>query len=133
MSVVSGYFADDALAAMPHRYHGGKRQTIADGIHEGADYAQPNRELAGSMWNKFDLNGGGRSSNFGGSNGKQKWSIIVHQGMNHSIKDLWSSQSQQVDSFPYHLATGRKYRIFGFLRRNYCTNQNLCSAKQALL
>jgi hypothetical protein len=49
MSVVSGYVAGDALAALAHWHYGGKRQTMANCIHEIADYTKPNRELAGSM------------------------------------------------------------------------------------
>jgi hypothetical protein len=105
MSVFSSYFAGDALAAPAHWFYGGKQKVIADYGHEITDFTKPNRGLADCIMNKSDLNGGGRSSNFGGSNGKQT-SSIIGQGINHSYQDLWS-QSQQVDSLPCHLATGR--------------------------
>jgi hypothetical protein len=106
MSVFTSYFAGGALAAPAHWFYVGKQKVIADYGHEITDYTKPNRELAGCILNKSDLNGGGRSSNFGGSNGNQT-SSIIGQVINRSKQDLWSHQSQQVDSLPYHLATGR--------------------------
>lgn len=82
-----GFLAGDALSAPTHWYYGGKRQIVSDYGHEITDYTKPNRNLAGSILNKSDLNGGGRG------NSKNPLSI-VGDVINHGKQDLWSpSQS----------------------------------------
>lgn len=79
------------MAAPTHWYYGGLRQIISDYGHEITDYTKPNRYLAGSILNKSDLNGGGRSGWSGGTSQKVS---IVGDVINHGKQDLWSpSQS----------------------------------------
>jgi ADP-ribosyl-[dinitrogen reductase] hydrolase len=94
------YFAGDALAAPTHWYYGGKRQVVADYGHEITDYTKPHRELAGSILNKSDLNGGGRSSS---NQQKQQISSIIGQVINHGKQDLWSPNQ----SIHYHATLQR--------------------------
>ena len=89
-----GFFAGDALAAPTHWYYGGKRQVIADYGHEIKDYTKPNHFLSGSILNKSNLNGGGRSSW-----GSTSQSVsIIGDVINHGKQDLWSPNQ----SIHYH-------------------------------
>ena len=56
--------------------------------HPITDYTKPNQKLAGSILNKSDLNGGGRSK-FGGA-GSSSSKTIVGDVINHGKQDLWS-------------------------------------------
>jgi hypothetical protein len=56
-----GYFAGDALASPTHWYYGGFPQIKRD-YGKIVDYTKPVFELPGSILNKSNLNGGGRSN-----------------------------------------------------------------------
>lgn len=90
-----GFFAGDALSAPTHWFYGGERQVIAEYGGPISDFTKPNERLAGSILNKSDLNGGGRSS---------AWSsvatsrTIIGDVINHGKKDLWSPSK----SIHYH-------------------------------
>ncbi|KAG7368087.1 ADP-ribosylglycohydrolase-domain containing protein [Nitzschia inconspicua] len=90
-----GFLAGDALASPTHWYYGGKRQIIQDYGNAITDYTKPHKQLAGSILNKSDLNGGGRSK---GSNGKSFDKTIIGDVINHGKQDLWSPQK----SIHYH-------------------------------
>mmetsp|Transcript_31450 Transcript_31450/g.76117 ORF Transcript_31450/g.76117 Transcript_31450/m.76117 type:complete len:530 (+) Transcript_31450:141-1730(+) len=110
-----GFFAGDALSAPTHWYYGGRRQIKSDYGHAINDYTKPNYNLVGSILNKSDLNGGGRSKNImssrggtggwspfgkkGGGSGSSKdhsdVKSIIGQVINHGKQDLWSP-SQQI-------------------------------------
>mmetsp|Transcript_31449 Transcript_31449/g.76115 ORF Transcript_31449/g.76115 Transcript_31449/m.76115 type:complete len:523 (+) Transcript_31449:143-1711(+) len=111
-----GFFAGDALSAPTHWYYGGVRQIKSDYGHAIKDYTKPNYNLAGSILNKSDLNGGGRSKNLMSRSGTGGWSpfakkgggsgsgsgkdhsdvkSIIGQVINHGKQDLWSP-SQQI-------------------------------------
>lgn len=94
------FFAGDALAAPTHWYYGGTRQVIQDYGHEISDYIKPNYNLAGSILNKSDLNGGGRAK--GGSK-LNKDKTIIGDVINHGKKDLWSPRK----SIHYHATLER--------------------------
>ena len=89
------YFAGDALAAPTHWFYGGERQVVSEYGHSITDYTKPNWNLSGSILNKSNLNGGGRSS--WGSSGQGSKSIIGDV-INHGKKDLWSPNK----SIHYH-------------------------------
>ncbi|KAL3918576.1 MAG: hypothetical protein SGILL_004171 [Bacillariaceae sp.] len=89
-----GFLAGDALSSPTHWYYGGKRQIVNEYGHEITDYTKPNQKLAGSILNKSDLNGGGRSKGFGMSKGK----TIIGDFINHGKQDLWSPKK----SIHYH-------------------------------
>ena len=86
------FFAGDALSSPTHWYYGGKRQIVADYGHEIIDYTKPNRRLAGSILNKSNIYGGGRSG-YG-----SKSISIIGDVINHGKKDLWSP----TQSIHYH-------------------------------
>jgi len=79
-------FAGDALAAPTHWYYGGKNQIISEYGHKITDYTVPNKRLEGSILNKSDLNGGGRSRSMSTSNTV----TIIGDIINHGKKSLWS-------------------------------------------
>jgi ADP-ribosyl-[dinitrogen reductase] hydrolase len=88
------FLSGDALAAPTHWYYGGFRQIQGDYGSRGIqDYTQPKFQLAGSILNKSDLNGGGRSksasssSSSKDSNGKKV--SIIGDVINHGKQDLW--------------------------------------------
>jgi ADP-ribosylglycohydrolase len=102
------FFAGDALSAPSHWYYGGLRQIQGDYGPAGiAGYVQPVTKLPGSILNKSDLSGGGRSS--GGASSRRAKnansavpvpvpavlppSIIGHV-INHGKQDLWSPSKQ---------------------------------------
>lgn len=91
-----GFFAGDALASPTHWYYGGKQQIIQEYGGEIIDYTKPNRQLAGSILNKSDLNGGGRSKSFGMSKFESK--TIIGDVINHGKQNLWSP----TKSIHYH-------------------------------
>ena len=104
-----GFFAGDALSAPTHWYYGGLRQIKTDYGHPIKDYTKPNYNLVGSILNKSDLNGGGRSkstwSPFGRKGGgvdssssiainRHDVQSIIGQVINHGKQDLWSPSRQ---------------------------------------
>jgi ADP-ribosyl-[dinitrogen reductase] hydrolase len=93
------FMAGDALAAPTHWYYGGKHQIVQDYGRELTDYIKPKYHLAGSILNKSDLNGGGRSR--GGSRTSQK--TIIGDVINHGKQDLWSPSQ----SIHYHATLER--------------------------
>jgi hypothetical protein len=84
-------FAADALAAPTHWFYGGFRQVQR---HYGSagitGYTKPVYHLPGSILNKSDLSGGGRSS---WSTTSKKKTIIGHV-INHGKQDLWAPDKQ---------------------------------------
>jgi ADP-ribosylglycohydrolase len=90
-----GFLAGDALASPTHWYYGGKRQIIEDYGSEITDYTKPHQYLAGSILNKSDLNGGGRSK---GNSGRSLDKTIIGDVINHGKQELWSPNK----SIHYH-------------------------------
>lgn len=91
------FFAGDALAAPTHWYYGGFSQVRGDYGSAGiTDYTKPKRELRGSILNKSDVNGGGRSG--GGFFSKKPKQTIIGDIINHGKKDLWDANK----SIHYH-------------------------------
>lgn len=88
------FMAGDALAAPTHWYYGGKFQVIQEYGKEITDYTKPNYNLPGSILNKSNLNGGGRSGY--GSSRHEK--TIIGDVINHGKQDLWSPNK----SIHYH-------------------------------
>ena len=88
--------AGDALASPTHWFYGGKRQVISEYGHPITDYTKPNKHLAGSILNKSDLNGGGRSKSKGSSSADIK--TIIGDIINHGKQSLWSPR----ESNHYH-------------------------------
>jgi ADP-ribosylglycohydrolase len=86
------FFAGDALAAPSHWFYGGivqiKNYYGRNGI---IGYTKPVRQLGGSIMNKSDVNGGGRSKDLGK---KQFTKSIIGDVINHGKADLWSPQQQ---------------------------------------
>jgi ADP-ribosyl-[dinitrogen reductase] hydrolase len=80
------FFAGDALASPTHWYYGGERQIISEYGHKISDYTKPNKKLAGSILNKSDLNGGGRSKSMSTS----ITATIIGDIINHGKQKLWS-------------------------------------------
>jgi ADP-ribosyl-[dinitrogen reductase] hydrolase len=68
---------------------------IAEYGHPITEYTKPNTKLAGSILNKSNLNGGGRS--YGSSSNKSP-KTIIGDIINHGKKDLWSPNK----SIHYH-------------------------------
>ncbi|VEU36814.1 unnamed protein product [Pseudo-nitzschia multistriata] len=88
-----GFLAGDALASPTHWFYGGRRQVVSEYGHAITDYTKPNQHLSGSILNKSDMNGGGRSK-FGASSGPGSVQTIIGGVINHGKEDLWSpSQS----------------------------------------
>jgi ADP-ribosyl-[dinitrogen reductase] hydrolase len=86
------FFSGDALAAPTHWYYGGFRQIQGDYGSRGIqDYTQPKYQLAGSILNKSDLNGGGRSKSSSSSSkdSSSKKVSIIGDVINHGKQDLW--------------------------------------------
>jgi len=81
------FFAGDALASPTHWYYGGERQIISEYGHKISDYTKPNKKLAGSILNKSDLNGGGRSKSMSTSSST---ATIIGDIINHGKQKLWS-------------------------------------------
>lgn len=86
--------AGDALSSPTHWFYGGKGQVISEYGHPISDYTKPNQRLSGSILNKSDLNGGGRSK-FGSSS---KGKTIIGDVINHGKQALWSPR----ESNHYH-------------------------------
>lgn len=101
------FFSGDALAAPTHWYYGGLPQIKADYGPSGiTDYTKPKKELRGSIMNKSDVNGGGRSS--GGFSGmfKKRQTVdidIIGGVINHGKKEYWSPNK----SIHYHATLQR--------------------------
>jgi len=83
-----GFFAGDALASPTHWYYGGRRQIKKEYGHLIKDYTKPNRHLPGSILNKSDPNGGGRSKPE--SNTKNNIKTIIGDVINHGKLPLWA-------------------------------------------
>ena len=98
-SALWSFFAGDALSSPTHWFYGGSRQVQqyygAKGI---TGYTKPSYELQGSILNKSNLSGGGRS----GSKSNQQ--TIIGNVINHGKANLWSAGK----SIHYHatLASG---------------------------
>ena len=86
------FFSGDALAAPTHWFYGGERQVKAEYGHLLDGYTKPNHELPGSILNKSNLNGGGRSAYAKSKSGQQQ--TIIGDVINHGKKDLWSPTKQ---------------------------------------
>ncbi|GKZ00948.1 hypothetical protein MPSEU_001046300 [Mayamaea pseudoterrestris] len=84
------YFAGDALAAPTHWFYGGPRQVKQ--YYNGliSDYTKPSYTLQGSIMNKSNLNGGGRSSGSSSSNEKN----IIGDVINHGKASLWDPSKE---------------------------------------
>lgn len=91
-----GFFAGDALSAPTHWFYGGERQVIAEYGRPISDYTKPNYELNGSILNKSNLNGGGRSG--GWSSVKTTSQTIIGDVINHGKKEFWNPNK----SIHYH-------------------------------
>lgn len=91
-----GFLAGDALASPTHWYYGGRRQIVQEYGREITDYTKPHQQLAGSILNKSDLNGGGRSKGVGYGRSLDK--TIIGDVINHGKQDLWSPKK----SIHYH-------------------------------
>lgn len=85
------FFAGDALSAPSHWFYGGFRQVQQYYGPKGIqDYVKPSYNLEGSILNKSNLSGGGRSSVPASS----KETTIIGHVINHGKQDLWDpSQS----------------------------------------
>lgn len=91
-----GMFAGDALASPTHWYYGGFSQIQSDYGPGGiTTYTKPVTNLAGSILNKSDPNGGGRRSFFG-SNNRDK--SIIGDVINHGKLKYWDPNK----SIHYH-------------------------------
>ena len=83
------FFAGDALAAPTHWYYGGASEIRRDyGSIQG--YTKPVYHLPGSILNKSNLNGGGRSHGRSSSDHQ----TIIGDVICHGKKDLWSPTQQ---------------------------------------
>ena len=91
-----GMFAGDALASPTHWYYGGYSQIKADyGPNGITTYTKPKTNLAGSILNKSDPNGGGRRSFFGRGNESK---TIIGDVINHGKLKYWDPKK----SIHYH-------------------------------
>ena len=103
-SFYHSFFSGDALAAPTHWYYGGFPQVQGDYGPSGiTDYTKPKKELRGSILNKSDVNGGGRSSSSsGGLSGlfgkKVEEMTIIGDVINHGKKKYWDKSK----SIHYH-------------------------------
>lgn len=93
-----GFFAGDALASPTHWFYGGRRQVVAEYGHAIEDYTKPNEHLGGSILNKSDPNGGGRSKFGSSSSKKQKQVSIIGDVINHGKLPYWAPNQ----SYHYH-------------------------------
>ena len=90
-----GMFAADALAAPTHWYYGGFSQIKRDYGPSGiTTYTKPVLNLAGSILNKSDINGGGRRSFFERNQSK----TIIGDVINHGKLKYWDPKK----SYHYH-------------------------------
>lgn len=97
------FFSGDAVAAPTHWYYGGFSQVQADYGPSGiVDYTKPKLELRGSILNKSDINGGGRTgSTFGGFFGNKKQcaeKTVIGDIILHGKKEYWDKSK----SIHYH-------------------------------
>jgi ADP-ribosyl-[dinitrogen reductase] hydrolase len=93
-----GFLAGDALASPSHWFYGGRNQIVQEYGAEITDFTKPNQQLAGSILNKSDLNGGGRSKGGNNINGQSIARNIIGDVINHGKQDLWSPKK----SIHYH-------------------------------
>jgi ADP-ribosyl-[dinitrogen reductase] hydrolase len=97
------FFAGDALASPTHWFYGGFRQVQQYYGPAGiTGYTQPVKELAGSILNKSNLSGGGRSSTTARQSKDQPPTIIGHV-INHGKQDWWDPNK----SIHYHATLSR--------------------------
>jgi ADP-ribosyl-[dinitrogen reductase] hydrolase len=101
-----GFFAGDALAMPSHWYYGGPAQIQRDygsnkrgGSAGITDYTKPVYHLAGSILNKSNLSGGGRSTSASSrrtqnEDGTPLPPSIIGYVINHGKQDLWSPNEQ---------------------------------------
>jgi ADP-ribosyl-[dinitrogen reductase] hydrolase len=104
------FFAGDALAMPSHWYYGGPAQINRDYGKNGQgiqDYTAPVYHLSGSILNKSNLSGGGRSNGStprrtqnsnDNDNDKPLPPSIIGYVINHGKQDLWSP----AESIHYH-------------------------------
>lgn len=95
------FFAGDAVAMPSHWYYGGPAQINRDYGRAGiTDYTAPVYNLAGSILNKSNLSGGGRSGSTVSSrrataaDGSILPPSIIGYVINHGKQDLWSPDQQ---------------------------------------
>jgi ADP-ribosylglycohydrolase len=97
-----GIFAGDALAAPTHWFYGGYPQIVQIYGRPGiTTYTRPVFELPGSILNKSNLSGGGRSTTtttFVTKQGGRQLPTIIGNVINHDKADLWSPNK----SIHYH-------------------------------
>lgn len=87
-----GFFAGDALAMPTHWYYGGFPQIQRDYGRKGiVGYMKPPMQLAGSILNKSNINGGGRGSF---SKTKKEGISIIGDVINHGKRDYWDPSKQ---------------------------------------
>ena len=79
-----GLFAGDALASPTHWYYGGPSQIASDYGGAITTYVQPITNMAGSIMNKSNINGGGR-----GSFRKIDGVSIIGDVINHGKREYW--------------------------------------------
>jgi ADP-ribosyl-[dinitrogen reductase] hydrolase len=90
------YFAGDALSAPTHWFYGGFRQIQQYYGRSGiVDYTSPVYQLSGSILNKSNLSGGGRS---GSTSASTTETTIIGHVINHGKQDLWDPSK----SIHYH-------------------------------
>lgn len=90
------------MAAPTHWYYGGFAQVQMDYGPKGiTGYTKPKTELRGSILNKSDVNGGGRSSGTKGNNNKDI--TIIGDVINHGKKPYWDPHK----SIHYHATLQR--------------------------
>ena len=99
------FFAGDALSSPTHWYYGGKSQVVSEYGHPIQDYTKPNKRLSGSILNKSDPNGGGRTKSilFGGGSAAVKDVSIIGDVINHGKLPFWAPGK----SYHYHLSLQR--------------------------
>ena len=90
------YFAGDAMSAPTHWFYGGFSQVQQYYGQNGiTTYTKPSYTLQGSILNKSNLNGGGRSTTRSSSHPS---TTIIGNVINHGKQDLWNPQK----SIHYH-------------------------------
>ena len=83
------YFAGDALSAPTHWYYGGYTQIQQYyGNHGIMTYTKPSMILHGSILNKSNLNGGGRSTTNTIKTNDSSMKTIIGHVINHGKQDL---------------------------------------------
>jgi ADP-ribosyl-[dinitrogen reductase] hydrolase len=88
------FFAGDALASPSHWFYGGFPQVQQYyGVEGITDYTKPVHDLAGSILNKSNLSGAGRSAAYNTGSSKQQETIVGHV-INHGKQEYWDPAKQ---------------------------------------